>query len=138
MLKPLKSKKKIETIFEKGFVIKEEGLILKAYDFKDGESSFGVSVPKKIFASAVNRNKIKRLLPDTLAGQVDFLPSLRDGEAFVSGDSINLPRKVQFRVPNPMPRSNDVRYHMSWKLGKPENYSLKALVNSWQKQDKSK
>jgi len=62
MLKPLKSKKKIETIFEKGFVIKEGGLILKAYDFKDGESSFGVSVPKKIFASAVNRNRIKRLL----------------------------------------------------------------------------
>lgn len=86
----------------------------------------------------LDQNKIKRLLPDTLAGQVDFLPSLRDGEAFVSGDSINLPRKVQFTVPNPMPRSNDVRYHKSWKLGKPENYSLKALVDSWYKQDKSK
>lgn len=86
----------------------------------------------------LDQNKIKRLLPDTLAGQVDFLPSLRDGEAFVSGDSINLPRKVQFRVPNPMPRSNDVRYHKFWKLGKPANYSLKALVDSWHKQDKSK
>lgn len=86
----------------------------------------------------LDQNKIKRLLPDTLAGQVDFLPSLQDGEAFVSGDSINLPRKVQFRVPNPMPRSNDVRYHHSWKLGKPANYSLKALVDSWCKQDKTK
>ena len=86
----------------------------------------------------LDQNKIKRLLPDTLAGQVDFLPSLRDGEAFVSGDSINLPRKVQFRVPNPMPRSNDVRYHKSWKLGKPADYSLKKLVGSWHKQDKSK
>lgn len=86
----------------------------------------------------LDQNKIKRLLPDTLAGQVDFLPSLRDGEAFVSGDSINLPRKVQFKEPNPMPRSNDVRYHKSWKLGKPEDYSLKALVDSWHKQDKSK
>ena len=86
----------------------------------------------------LDQNKIKRLLPDTLAGQVDFLPSLRDGEAFVSGDSINLPRKVQFREPNPMPSSNDVRYHKSWKIGKPANYSLKALVDSWQKQDKSK
>lgn len=62
MLKPLKSKKKIETIFEKGFIIKEGSLVLKAYDFKDSENSFGVSVPKKIFASAVNRNRIKRLL----------------------------------------------------------------------------
>jgi DNA helicase HerA-like ATPase len=86
----------------------------------------------------LDQNKIKRLLPDTLAGQVDFLPSLRDGEAFVSGDSINLPRKVQFRVPSPMPRSNDVKYHKSWKLGKPDNYSLKELVGAWHKQDKSK
>ncbi|BDX06179.1 ATP-binding protein [Planctobacterium marinum] len=85
----------------------------------------------------LDQNKIKRLLPDTLESQVDFLPSLRDGEAFVSGDSINLPRKVQFKVPNPMPRSNDVRYHKSWKLGKPDSYSLKALVESWHKQDKS-
>lgn len=86
----------------------------------------------------IDQNKIKRLLPDTLAGQVDFLPSLRDGEAFVTGDSINLPRKVQFRVPRPMPNSNDVKYHKSWKLGKPAGYSLSALVNSWQKQEKSK
>ena len=86
----------------------------------------------------LDQNKIKRLLPDTLAGQVDFLPSLRDGEAFVSGDSINLPRKVQFREPNPMPKSNDVKYHKSWKTGKPDNYSLKKLVESWHKQDKIK
>lgn len=86
----------------------------------------------------IDQNKIKRLLPDTLAGQVDFLPSLRDGEAFVSGDSINLPRKVQFREPNPMPKSNDIKYHKSWKSGKPNDYSLKDLVESWHKQDKSK
>ena len=79
MLKPLKSKKKIETIFEKGFVIKEDGLILKAYDFKDGECSFGVSVPKKIFASAVNRNKIKRLLREGVriaSKSVDLRPGI--------------------------------------------------------------
>lgn len=77
MLKPLKSKKKIETIFEKGFVIKEGGLILKAYDFKDVESSFGVSVPKKIFASAVIRNRIKRLLREGVrmaSKSVDLTP----------------------------------------------------------------
>ena len=79
MLKPLKSKKKIETIFEKGFVIKEDGLMLKAYNFKDSESSFGVSVPKKIFASAVNRNRIKRLLKEGVraaSGSVSLSPGL--------------------------------------------------------------
>ena len=86
----------------------------------------------------IDQNKIKRLLPDTLAGQVDFLPSLRDGEAFVTGDSINLPRKVHFRAPDPMPRSNDIQYHKSWKIGKPQGYSLNKLIKSWQKQDKTK
>ena len=79
MLKPLKSKKKIEAIFEKGFVIKEGGLMLKAYDFKDSESSFGVSVPKKIFASAVKRNRIKRLLREgvkTASKSVDLSPGI--------------------------------------------------------------
>ena len=79
MLKPLKSKKKIETIFEKGFAIKEGGLILKAYDFKDSENCFGVSVPKKIFASAVNRNRIKRLLREgvkTASKSVDLSPGI--------------------------------------------------------------
>ena len=79
MLKPLKSKKKIEAIFEKGFVIKEGGLMLKAYDFKDSESSFGVSVPKKIFPSAVNRNRIKRLLREgvkTASKSVDLSPGI--------------------------------------------------------------
>ena len=47
MIKPLKSEKKIETIFEKGTHIKEGSVLIKFYDFDDGEVSFGVSVPKK-------------------------------------------------------------------------------------------
>ena len=47
MIRPLKSEKKIETIFEKGTHIKEGSVLIKFYDFDDGEVSFGVSVPKK-------------------------------------------------------------------------------------------
>ena len=36
----LKNKKKIETIFKKGGLVKGKGLLLKAYDFKDGEIKF--------------------------------------------------------------------------------------------------
>ena len=84
----------------------------------------------------IDQNKIRRLLPDTLSSQVDFLPSLRDGEAFISGDAINLPRKVQFKEPKPKPKSNDVRYHKYWKDGKPSTYSLASLVNAWIKKGK--
>ena len=56
----LKNKKKIETIFEKGFIIKVDGLLFKGYDFKDDEIKYGVSVSKKLFPLAVDRNLIKR------------------------------------------------------------------------------
>ena len=61
-LTPIKDKKKVDTIFKKGFLIKEKSLFIKGYDFGEEESFFGVSVSKKLFKSAVDRNKIKRQL----------------------------------------------------------------------------
>ena len=60
----LKNKKKIETIFEKGFIIKADGLLFKGYNFKDDEIKYGVSVSKKLFPLAVDRNLIKRRLKE--------------------------------------------------------------------------
>ena len=62
MLRTLKGEKKIETLFERGFVLKEKNILLKGYDFGEEESFFGVSVSKRFFKSAVNRNRIKRKL----------------------------------------------------------------------------
>ena len=57
MLRTLKGDKKIETLFEKGFVLKEKNILLKGYDFGEEESFFGVSVSKRFFKSAVDRNR---------------------------------------------------------------------------------
>ena len=62
MLRTLKGDKKIETLFEKGFMLKEKSILLKGYDFGEEESFFGVSVSKRFFKSAVDRNRIKRQL----------------------------------------------------------------------------
>ena len=51
MLRTLKGDKKIETLFEKGFLLKEKNLLLKGYDFGEEESCFGVSVSKRFFRS---------------------------------------------------------------------------------------
>ena len=61
-LAPIKDKKRVDTIFKKGFLIKEKSLFIKGYDFGEEESFFGVSVSKRFFKSAVDRNKIKRQL----------------------------------------------------------------------------
>ena len=81
MIKSLKSEKKIETIFEKGTHIKEESILIKFYDFKDDEVSFGISVPKKNFKSAVSRNRIKRQLRELVRNCPD-LKQLKKGVSF--------------------------------------------------------
>lgn len=86
--------------------------------------------------SDIDQNKVKRLLPDTLESQANILPSLRDGEALVTGDAIKLPRKVYFKIPSPMPKSNDVRYHKSWSEGVPPAYDLKGIIKSWKLREK--
>ena len=62
MLRTLKGDKKIETLFDKGFVLKEKNILLKGYDFGEEESFIGVRVSKRFFKSAVDRNRIKRKL----------------------------------------------------------------------------
>ena len=81
MIKPLKSEKKIETIFEKGTRIKEGSVLIKFYDFDDGKVSFGVSVPKKNFKSAVSRNRIKRQLRE-LVRNSPYLKQIKKGVSF--------------------------------------------------------
>ena len=77
----LKNKKKIETIFEKGFTIKADGLLFKGYDFKDDEIKYGVSVSKKLFPLAVDRNLIKRRVKEQ-AKRVKLTEFIAKGVSF--------------------------------------------------------
>ena len=61
-LKPIKDKKKITTLFEKGRVINGENISIRVFKFKGEEQGYVISVPKKNFPLAVNRNLIKRRL----------------------------------------------------------------------------
>ena len=81
MIRSLKSKEKIKTLFEKGSTIKAKGLLLKTHPFKDGEVKFGVSVSKKLFSSAVERNLIKRRLREQILSS-GFLKNFSKGTSF--------------------------------------------------------
>ena len=94
MLRTLKGDKKIETLFEKGFVLKEKNILLKGYDFGEEESFFGVSVSKRFFKSAVDRNRIKRQLKSV--GRKSF-PAVADVKKGVSFFIIyNTPKTLGF------------------------------------------
>ena len=67
-----------------------------------------------------------------MENQASILPSLRDGEALVTGDAMILPGKVYFYEPSPRPKSNDVRFHKSWSEGVPEGYNVHKIIEDWQ------
>ena len=61
-LKPIKDKKKITALFEKGRVINGKNISIRALEHQDNTPGYVISVPKKNFPLAVNRNLIKRRL----------------------------------------------------------------------------
>ena len=93
MLRAIKGYKKIETLFEKGFLLKEKNILLKGYYFGEEESFFGVSVSKRFFKSAVDRNKIKRQLRSVVRKS----PAVADIKKGVSFFIIyNTPKVLEF------------------------------------------
>lgn len=90
MLVPLKNKKKIDLIFDKGEIIKKGPILLKFYNFNDNENGYAVSVPKKHFKSAVSRNKIKRQLREIINKQA----AIKNGVSFFI--IYNSPKKTEF------------------------------------------
>lgn len=57
--------------------------------------------------NTTDQGAIRGALPDTVAGLASVLPSLRTGEAIVSGEALVLPVRVLLDRPNPTPLADD-------------------------------
>lgn len=80
----------------------------------------------------VDKDYVKKLLPDTLGSLVDKMTSLKQGEALLIGESLILPSLVNIDRCNPQPSSNDIHY---WELWKEEwkELDFKLLKEEWYK-----
>jgi uncharacterized protein len=58
-------------------------------------------------SSQTDQAKIRSALPDSVAGLAAVLPSLRTGEAIISGEAVVLPSRVLIRRPDPLPKAED-------------------------------
>ncbi|WP_217424343.1 anti-phage-associated helicase HerA [Acinetobacter sp. Marseille-Q1618] len=63
----------------------------------------------------LDQNYVRKLLPDSLGGIIDILPSLHQGDALLVGDSIVLPSIVTIDRCDPEPSSSDIPYWSLWK-----------------------
>ena len=79
-----------------------------------------------------DQNYVKRLLPDTLGGITDKMPSLKAGECLLIGDAVVLPSIVQIEKCDPEPSSRDIPYLQLWKEAWHELESEK-LIKLWER-----
>ncbi|EHU6523159.1 ATP-binding protein [Salmonella enterica] len=62
-----------------------------------------------------DQNYVKRLLPDTVGDITNLLPSLKEGEALIMGDSISIPSIVKIEQCTIPPSSIDIKYLDEWR-----------------------
>lgn len=58
-------------------------------------------------SNSVDQGAIRSALPDTVSGLASVLPSLRTGEAIISGEALILPSRVLIDRPYPAPKADD-------------------------------
>jgi hypothetical protein len=80
-----------------------------------------------------DQNVIRKLLPDSLGGFSEILPTLDIGEALVVGDASLLPSRIRIDEPRNRPNSGTVDFWDEWQEPVPEN-RLKSAINNWRKQ----
>jgi len=126
------SKKSIERIAKEG---RKYGITLLLASQRPSEISETIFSQCNNFiamrlTNPVDQGYVKKLLPDTLGTLIDKMPSLRQGEALLVGESIVLPSIVQIDRCTPEPSSNDIPY---WELWKEEwkSMNIEEIKKEW-------
>ena len=84
--------------------------------------------------NAEDQGVIKRLLPDSLGGFSDILPTLDTGEALVVGDASLLPSRIRIDEPQNKPNSGTVDFWDEWQKPVKDN-RLSTAIENWRKQN---
>lgn len=132
LVKYRSSKKSIERIAKEG---RKYGITLLLASQRPSEISETIFSQCNNFiamrlTNPVDQGYVKKLLPDTLGTLIDKMPSLKQGEALLVGESIILPSIVQIDRCSPEPSSNDIPF---WELWKDEwkNMNIEEIKKEW-------
>jgi hypothetical protein len=82
--------------------------------------------------NAKDRSHIRSAVQDELQSMVDLLPSLRTGEALISGEAVKIPSRVKFFKISHAPKSSDPNASEKWltKIDDAET-EYKKLLKAW-------
>ena len=83
--------------------------------------------------NAEDQAVIRKLLPDSLGGFSDVLPTLDTGEALVVGDASLLPSRIRIDEPTNKPDSGTIDFWVEWQADTEPN-RLSTAIDNWRKQ----
>ncbi len=81
-----------------------------------------------------DRGHVSAAVQDELQSIIDLLPSLRIGEALITGEAVKIPSRVKFHKIAHAPKSEDPDVVKQWKKERPQNGEYKELVSKWRNQ----
>ncbi len=82
----------------------------------------------------VDQAYMRRLVPETFSGLDSAIPTLRQGEAIILGDSMAMPLRVQIDQPNPEPDSSDISFYSQWKKTDGKTDPSEVMERWWKQQ----
>lgn len=80
--------------------------------------------------NSTDQTTVRSALPDSVAGLAAILPSLRTGEALISGESIALPTRAAIRRPAPEPHAADPDLD-GWRVDPKVMPDLSSAIGRW-------
>lgn len=83
-----------------------------------------------------DREHVKAILPDSMAGLTKMLSGLRRQEAIFVGEAAMLPSRIMVRdlLPEQLPKSNDIDFDKGWQSTAMNEDQLKVVANRWRYQ----
>ena len=80
-------------------------------------------------SNSKDQGTIRAALPDTVTGLASVLPSLRTGEAIVSGEAVVVPARALVDLPDPMPKAEDPSLD-PWRA-EPKVPDVRPAISEW-------
>jgi DNA helicase HerA-like ATPase len=129
------SKKSIERIAKEG---RKYGLSLMVVSQRPSEVSDTIFSQCNNFialrlTNINDQSYVKSLLPNNSNSIADILPTLAAGQCLVVGDATPIAAVVKLELPNPRPKSDDIKFHNEWK----ENWkdiTFDDVIKRWKKE----
>jgi DNA helicase HerA-like ATPase len=110
------SKAAVERVFKEGRKFGVGALVISQRPSELSEtilSQIGTLIALRLTNSS-DQAIVKSSAPDNMNSLMDLLPSLRIGEAVVTGEAIKIPSRIRLKLNNPRPTSEDPKLIECW------------------------